>query len=502
MVRPVGPSTKVYALRVRNDKASPYIVAWKYRGRETQRSFAMKTEAETARVRLIDMINSGGKFNPATGWPVDWEAGSKTTVAEAAYEWFQSNIGRWEPHTRRSAAEPLANLIIQLRNSRYSQLPDSGMTRTRLGVVEEISPVSAMRGKILDWLATPPDKAKMPDWVKRASLPLRDVTPEHCFKASTLMALREDGSGTKSLSVQARYRSNCTAFFDWCLDNNLIYGVNPWPKPRNTVKRTKKETAGRKNAKIKSKDLPSPAIIETAIAWLLDSPNPGRRARGIVLGLEFYGGLRPGEAVALKIENCDLPDQGWGTVTVKEARIATTNRWTRTNEVVGDPKTEQRITTIPPAFVERLRTFINGRQNGLVAPNTRGGVLDIGNVNSSFHEACIATAGRAWRQYDLRAARATVHTNAGRAHAQVAAEMGHSVTVLQGVYMRTVESEMFRGLDAVEGVLTAKKKSPAKKASAKKKSPAKKASAKKKTPAKKASTAKKASSKKKSSARR
>jgi integrase len=153
----------------------------------------------------------------------------------------------------------------------------------------------------------------------------------------------------------------------------------------------------------------------------------------------------------------------------------------RTGEDVGPPKTPARVTTVPPEFVKQLRDFIGSRTTGLVAPNERGGMLDIANVNRTFTEACKKTLGQSWRQYDLRAARASLHANSGRAHAQVAREMGHSVVVLQSVYLGTSEADLARGLDVVESRLRAKRKPAARK------QPAKKTAA-KKAPAKKRAT--------------
>jgi integrase len=471
MARPSGPATKIYPLRERVDKPSPYVLAWKYRGRSTQRSFTSKTEAERARYKLQELIEEAAPFNTTTGWPIAWENRTQTTVAEACHAWMWANHSTWEPHTRRSAAEPIANLILHLVKPKSSALPPSGKMTTRKAVVVEVPAETGMRKQIYDWLATDPSEAVVPAWVARNSLPLGDVTAAMCEAASKAMMTKSDNT-PKSPTTQARFRTNVRAYFDWCIAQKLMPGPNPWPAAPANRKRTR--LAKQALPEVRVRTLPTGDQVSKAINSLINSGRAGRRARGIVLGLEYYAGLRPGEAVALTIENCDLPTSGWGRITVSEAKSATSKRWTLPGEDTGRPKTEPRVTTIPPAFVKQLRSYIGKRTTGLVAPNERGGMLDIANVNRTFAEACKAELGKTWRQYDLRAARASLHANSGRPHAQVAREMGHSVVVLQSVYLGTNEDDLTRGLNIVESRLREKKPAAKKVAPPKKKAPAKK----------------------------
>ena len=98
-----------------------------------------------------------------------------------------------------------------------------------------------------------------------------------------------------------------------------------------------------------------------------------------------------------------------------------------------------------------------------------------------------------WRPYDLRAARASLHVNAGRPRSEVAREMGHSPAVLDKYYLGVSEDGVQMGLTDVEEHLAVKKAAPKKKAASKKAVPKKKTAVKKKPAVKKKATPKRAS---------
>lgn len=63
-------------------------------------------------------------------------------------------------------------------------------------------------------------------------------------------------------------------------------------------------------------------------------PSPGRprscRGRRLVTfyAVLYYAGLRPAEAVGLRLSDCHLPEQGWGTLTLRETRPVSGKQWT------------------------------------------------------------------------------------------------------------------------------------------------------------------------------
>ncbi|GGJ69858.1 hypothetical protein GCM10010121_095620 [Streptomyces brasiliensis] len=60
-----------------------------------------------------------------------------------------------------------------------------------------------------------------------------------------------------------------------------------------------------------------PELLERA--WLSDLSGRGRRLVAFYAVL-YYAGLRPAEAVGLRLSDCHLPETSWGTLTLRETR--------------------------------------------------------------------------------------------------------------------------------------------------------------------------------------
>jgi hypothetical protein len=79
----------------------------------------------------------------------------------------------------------------------------------------------------------------------------------------------------------------------------------------------------------------------------------------------YYGMLRPSEAVSLMLDECKLPDQGWGLLEVSEIRSAAGREWTDDGEVhearspKGGPRNAIRRVPIPPVLVQMIREHVD-----------------------------------------------------------------------------------------------------------------------------------------------
>ena len=121
-----------------------------------------------------------------------------------------------------------------------------------------------------------------------------------------------------------------------------------------------------------------------------------------------------------------------------------------------------------------------------MAPDERGGMMHIGNLARAWRKV---RQNPEWRPYDLRAARASLHVNAGRPRSEVAREMGHSPAVLDEFYLGVSDDDVNSGLARVEERLSSAR--PHAKKSTKKSATRKTASKKKPAPAAKKSAASK-----------
>jgi len=80
----------------------------------------------------------------------------------------------------------------------------------------------------------------------------------------------------------------------------------------------------------------------------------GRHLRGFFAVL-YYAGLRPAEAAALRLGDCELPEDGWGYLTLAASRPETNRRWTDT----GTPTNNAASNTAPPPPPAACRSHPN-----------------------------------------------------------------------------------------------------------------------------------------------
>lgn len=183
----------------------------------------------------------------------------------------------------------------------------------------------------------------------------------------------------------------------------------------------------------------------------------GRRGDHLVafFGCLFFAGMRPGEVVALRADQCVLPADGWGRVELTTSEPRAGAAWTddgaarESRELKRRSVAEVRSVPIPAELVELLRAHL-GRYG--VAPDGR---LFRSGVNGPLQES---TYRQVWakarelaltesqaasplvrRPYDLRHGAASLWLNAGVAPTEVARRLGHSVAVLLKVYANCID---------------------------------------------------------------
>jgi len=443
MARKPGPQVVVYELQVRPDKKKKHVVAWRVGKSQPRRAFSTKKEADLFRSQLITAKADGERFNPTTNLPERWNDKSNVSLADAVHKWFRQNYASWAPKTRRSAAEPLGDLLIAMVKDPSRALPVSTFS--------SLTPQASMHRQIMDWLSTSPQNAKTPLWLAKNTLLMSDITKQKCADVDTRLRLRLDGT-PKMPATQRRFRSNINAFFNWACDTQEFLELNPWPQSNRAPRRSDRQTSiiANPGTPVNQQSLLSPSVaIATIDRPIGKTERKGLRARRLLLATMWFAGLRPGEAVALRIEDCTLPKTGWGALKIVRAKTGAGRRWTGIGEHVGGPKTVDRIVPIPPELVSRIVAHVGDRTSGLVAPNERGEMVDVGNLSKTWRSLRQDKS----RPYDLRAARASLHVNSRRPLATVALEMGHSKETLLKHYLRPFEGDEEVGLEEVERLL-------------------------------------------------
>ncbi|MGP4096637.1 hypothetical protein [Nonomuraea sp. KM90] len=101
----------------------------------------------------------------------------------------------------------------------------------------------------------------------------------------------------------------------------------------------------------------------------------GRRGRGrrltALFACMYYAALRPAEAIALRKEDCDLPEMGWRRRLIDVFRPEVNTQWTDTSDAHQERglkhrgRDDVRPVPIPPTLVQILRDHIAEFGHGL-----------------------------------------------------------------------------------------------------------------------------------------
>lgn len=196
----------------------------------------------------------------------------------------------------------------------------------------------------------------------------------------------------------------------------------------------------------------------------------GRRGDHLVafFGCLYYAGMRPGEAVALRADQCRLPAEGWGPrgayrlrasrrVSVDRRRSARERRELKRRAVA-----DTRPVPIPPDLVGLLRANLDQYDpaaDGRLFRGGEGGPLQESTYRQiwskarglALTEAQVASS-LARRPYDLRHGAASLWLNAGVAPTEVARRLGHGVAVLLRVYANCLDGQEGEVNDRIAGL--------------------------------------------------
>jgi integrase len=135
----------------------------------------------------------------------------------------------------------------------------------------------------------------------------------------------------------------------------------------------------------------------------------------VLVRLLAYGGLRVGEALALRWSDVDLPR---GMLTVRQSVEDSTGPLT-----IGPTKTyATRTITLPTALVADLARL---ETDGLVFANRAGGYLRYGNWRRDCWNPAVKRSGVKARPHDLRATCASLLIDAGASVKDVQHHLGH-----------------------------------------------------------------------------
>jgi integrase len=427
----------VYAIRRRAGRRRPFEVRWRAAGRSRSKSFITRRLADSYRAELVRAARMGLDFDPLTGEPTAWNLPEPATVT-----WYQQAtayaVMKWPSlaaHSRASMAESLATVTPVLTRPDAGDRPDSRELRMAL-YQHAFNPARP----------APPGSAAAQTlcWARQASLPvgcLRD--PAVLRTALEALTLRLDGSRAAANTI-IRKRAVLHGALGYAAEAGLLPD-NPldtiaWQVPRSSAALDPVVTA-------------SPAQVSA----LLDAVDRTRPEMTGFFGCLYYAALRPEEAVALRLADCDLPSSGWGALRLAAATPRTAAAWTSSGTgyeqrgLKHRPDGAIRMVPAPPVLVAMLRAHVmayDTAPDGRLFRGTRGGPLSGSVYGRAWQSArtlalgpALAATGLGRRPYDLRHAALSLWLNAGGDPAQIAARAGHSVAVLLTVYSHCIHGQ-------------------------------------------------------------
>lgn len=257
MARPVQ-EVKVYGVqdrRSRSEATLPWVVRYTIDGRHRSKSHRTRVEAERFRGLLLRAVQSGDRFNVATGEPESWQVPlADTGVHEWSRRWLAEQWQEWQPRTRGSNAEALSRFVV-LAVEPVAQVPEG----LRIYLQTSLRPdKSDMRIRAYE------------DWMTKNCLPVGELNRGRVATIDRQLAVRLDGLPMAATTANGN-RTVARACVHAAVDAGAI-SVDPWP--RRSQARAQRKVARKKRVDVHS--LPNPVVMARAIDAIVTS-QPGSR---------------------------------------------------------------------------------------------------------------------------------------------------------------------------------------------------------------------------------
>jgi integrase len=411
--------TKVrfWAIRKTNRPNRPkrFEVRWTVDNKQHSRSFPLKAQAESFRADLQVKARNGETFDPTTGLP---QSQSRTTGYDLAQQMVSEKWAFSAAKSRVTEVDNLAHILCAL-------IPPNRTAPAGLRLA-----LRASLGKSNPRI-TPSERSHL-NWLKRASMPVTTIDTATVRRVLQELSTKP-GGGTYSHSVQRQRRVYFSGLMTYALEQELVTA--------NPVKLVK----GRISNQTQLTPAKNITDMATAQKVIDDLQDPVIRA---FLATILYAGLRPSEAAALRVTDCELPSEGWGMLNLTKSASRTAAAWTDTGATRDDRGLKHRApgvtrsVPIPPRLVENLAAVIGDRVGGHVFLNRKGRVHSDSTICRHWSRARSAHKlnDKIRRVYDLRHLCASTWIAAGIPITEIASRLGHSPEVCLRVYAHTIET--------------------------------------------------------------
>ncbi|MFH8365567.1 tyrosine-type recombinase/integrase [Streptomyces sp. NPDC018031] len=428
----------------RTTKKPSYVVRWSVDGSPFGESYKTKALADRFRAKLIRAVDAGEPFDTVTGLPDSLRGGKASlTLLELALQYVDNRWADASAKQRDSMTDSLAVAVPSLVKPARGR-PEPTILRKALR--SYLLPVTRRERE------RPDDVVAAIRWVEKASLPVAELTEiDRARELADALARKLDG---KRAANQTYRRRRALTF------NVLEYAVELEMLPSNPLARVRRKRGQQPVQGVDRRVVVNPRQARellNAVTYVggYDRAS-GRRLRAF-FGCMYYAATRPGEALGLRRSDCELPDQGWGRITVQETRPSAGKTWTDSGEAHDRRGLKQRssgevrLVPIPPPLVRMLREHLEEfgtAEDGRIFSSERGNVV----ASSSYYRVWQQTrelgllpdqvaSVLAAKPYDLRHACVSQWLNSGVPAPEVAARAGHSVDVLLKIYAKCIDGQ-------------------------------------------------------------
>jgi integrase len=438
----------------RDRKIRAWQVRWVVGGQTATTTRRTKGLADSFLLELREAARRGESFDVETGLPDSMaETGPDLTWLEFAQQYVDMKWPRAAGSSRDSLTDALATVTPALVADEKSS-PDRQLLRIALR--QYLLPPAARSQE------PPAEIAAVAEWLASNSMPVSDLGQRRYLRrALDAIALKLDGTIAAATTIHRK-----RAVFN----NALRYAVELDHLPSNNLAQvgwTMPKVSERVDRRVVVNPTQARELL-IAITYV-STPWRGRHLRAFFACL-YYAGLRPAEAIGLRIGDCELPESGWGRLLPAKSRPETNRRWTDTGDTHEQrglkhrPVDYARPVPIPPVLVAILREHVaefGTAEDGRLFRTSRSGVLG----STSYCDAWAAARTSALtpaqvlspladRPYALRHAAVSLWLNQGVPSTEVAERAGHSVEVLLRVYASCIDGSEAAANRRIEQALT------------------------------------------------
>ncbi|MFD5387580.1 tyrosine-type recombinase/integrase [Streptomyces sp. NPDC127074] len=429
---------RIWAVRQRKDRGqSSAELRWKVGDNPHSQTFRTKTLADGRRAELLTAVNNGERFDEATGLPLS-ELRKLNDVSwyQHARDYIEMKWPAAPAKTRTGLAEAMASATPALVSTRRG-MPDARQLRRAL---------YSWAFNVKRWTEDPPaDVQRTLEWVERHAVPMSALDdPLLLRKVLTAFTVRLDGKPAAA-SVVRRKRAIFHNALGFAVEARRL-DANPLPQVQWSIPNPVEQ--------VDPGAVVNPRQARRLLEAVSEQGDRGKHLRAF-FGCLYHAGLRPGEAVWLRRENCELPLEGWGTLHLDGSRPRVGSSWTDSGTAHDQrglkwrPEKDVRHVPIPPGFVTMLREHLEtygAAPDGRLFRTARGGLVQesgYGEVWARARKAALGPEQRASplgaRPYDLRHACVSLWLTSGVDPVEVARRAGHTVAVLLKVYAKCLD---------------------------------------------------------------